>query len=196
VTVPVTGVPQSVELDPDYHLFRKVPIDEIIPTTATTRHGKAFTSILPAGDTPKEYKSIQKVVASSFEDDEKLERKAGDVDGDALSERCALILGDAARDPYIAAFLAAVEFPVTFDEQGFTFDNEAYTEPGHAILATAAHPGLPGGGITVVFANSEEAIPSSFAIPMYDRSVVIFKDKIAIHRQDLEHRPTVIVEGS
>jgi len=196
VTVAVRGVPQSVELDPDYHLFRKVPLAEIVPTTASTRYGQEFTTILPAGVVPKAYKSIQKVFAGSFERNEKIVRVVGAVEGDALAERCALILGDAVHDPYIAAFLSAIEFPVTFDDTGFTFDDEDYNEPGHAILATVAHPGLPGGGITVVYANSEAAIPSAFAIPMYDRSVVIFKDKMAIHRQDLEQRPSVIVDGS
>ena len=196
VTVPVNGVPQSVELDPDYHVFRKVPIDQIIPTTATTRYGHAFTSILPAGDVPEAYKRMQEIFAGSFDESEKMERIAGKVEGDALAERCALILGDAARDPYIAAFLAAVEFPVTFEEEGFTFDGEDYFDPGDAILATAAHPGLSGGGITVIFANSEKAIPSAFAIPMYDRSVVVFHNKRPILRQDLEHRAVVIVEGS
>jgi Peptidase family M1 domain len=201
VTVPVNGIPQSVELDPDYHLFRKVAVEEIIPTTATTRYGTAFTSILPSDDSESgpsasAYEGIQKVFARSFEDDERMERVAGDVEGEALAERCALILGDAVRDPYISAFLAAIEFPVTFDAEGFSFDDEDYTDPEDAILATVAHPGLPGGGITVVFANSDAAIPSAFVIPMYDRSVVVFKNKRAVHRQDLEHRAVVIVGGS
>ncbi len=195
VTVPVHGIPQSVELDPDYHVFRKVPNEKIIPTTATTRSGTVFTSVVPDGGGDA-YEGIRKVFARSFEDGERMERVAGEVEGEALSERCALILGDAARDPYISAFLSAVEFPVSFDANGFTFDGEDFMDPGDAILATAAHPGLPGGGITVVFANSVEAIPSAFAVPMYDRSVVIFKNKRAVLREDLEHRGVVIVEGS
>ncbi len=194
VKVPVSGTPRTVELDPDYHLFRRMAPEQIVPTTASTRTGKAFTCVLPAGDVPEPYRKLQSVFASSFKEGETLERVAGGVEGDALAERCALILGDAARQPYVEAFLGAIEYPVEFNEDGFEFDGVEYHDPGDAVLCTTPHPGVPGGGVTVIYANSPEAIPSSFAVPMYDRSVVIFQHGRATVKHDLERRAIVTVE--
>jgi hypothetical protein len=182
-----------VELDPDYHLFRKVPLDQILPTTSSTRFGKAFTAVLPAGEAPDAYRKIQSVFESSFEAGERIVVVAGQFQGQPLAERCALILGSAATDPYVSAFLSAIEFPVRWTDSGFEVDGARYGDPGDAVLCTVAHPGVPGGGVTVVYANSGESVPSAFAIPMYDRSLVVFRNGRAVLKRDFERRPTVPV---
>ena len=69
-----------------------------------------------------------------------------------------------------------------------------YAEPGYAVLCTVRHPDVPGGGVTVLYANDEAAIPRPWNIPMYDRSLVIFQDQRPILRHDFERRHTVRVE--
>jgi hypothetical protein len=189
--VPVQGVPLSVEIDPDYDLFRKIPPEFIIPTTASTRYGTAFASVVPDGEVPASYEKIRSIFASSFEDHERIERTAGAVTGGDLAERCALILGDAARAPIVSAFLDAVEFPVRIHENGFEFEGVTYSKSEHSFLCTVRQPGVPGGGVTVVYANSIESIPSPFSIPMYDRSLVVFESGRAVFRKDFE-RPAVV----
>ncbi len=137
---------------------------------------------------------MQSVFARSFEDDERITRAAGEIEEGALAQRCVLILGHAALDPYVAAFLSAVEFPVRFHSGGFQFDGVSYTDKGQAVLCTYWHPGVEGGGVTVVFANSTGAIPRAKNVPMYDRSLVIFKDRRPILRRDFERRHVVRVE--
>ena len=104
-----------------------------------------------------------------------------------------MILGDAVRDPHVAAFLSAVEFPVRWLDKGFVIGDEKYLEPTHAVVATASHPDVPGGGITVFFANSEEAIPPGLLIPFYEHSIIVFEDRKPILRRDLEYRNIVAV---
>ncbi|MGB2987175.1 MAG: M1 family aminopeptidase [Phycisphaerae bacterium] len=196
VTVPVSVVPLSIEVDPDYHIFRKVSLGDIIPTTAATRHGSAFACVLPSGEVPGQYKTLQEIFERSFDDegDERIVRTVGSIEGGALAEHCVLILGEAVRDPYVGAFLSASEFPVRFMDEGFEFDGVEYTDEGDAVLCTIRHPDMEGGGVTVVYANSEAAIPPARNIPMYDRSAVIFKDRRAVLRKDFEHRHVVRVE--
>ncbi len=134
------------------------------------------------------------VFARGFEDDERITRAAGEIEQGALAQRCVLILGDAVLDPYVAAFLSAIEFPVRFQSGGFTFDGVSYTDQGQAVLCTYWHPGVEGGGVTVVFANSTRAIPRAQNVPMYDRSLVIFKDRRPILRHDFERSHVVRVE--
>jgi len=186
--------PLTAELDPDFQLLRRVAADEVIPTTSATRRGSAFASVLPAGNVPADYAKLKSAFETSFEASKRIERTAGQIEEGVLAERSTLILGDAVRDPYVEAFLIAIEFPVTWTEDAFEFDEEEYNQPGDAVLCTVRHPGVPGGGVTVVYANSEAAIPRASLVPMYEHSLVIFRDGRPILRQDFEKPPVVRVE--
>jgi hypothetical protein len=149
---------------------------------------------LPPGDVPEPYTTLQSVFENDFEEDERHTLVVGDIEEGALAERCVLIVGEAVRDPYVAAFLGAIEFPVRWLEDGFELAGVRYTDPGDSVLATASHPGVPGGGVTVVYANSEEAFPNPRHVTFYDRSVVVFKNRRPTTRRDLEHHKVVPVE--
>ena len=206
-SIHIDTMPNTVELDPDYHILRRVASDEIIPTTALTRRGSAFAVVLPSGDAPEQYKQLQSIFESSFKAHERIERTVGNIEQGALAERCSLILGNAVRDPYVEAFLSAVEFPVSFDDPlhpplrrgdggGFEFEGTDYDDPGDAVLCTIHHPGVAGGGVTVVYANSEAAIPKAMNVPMYEHSLVIFRNGRPVVRHDFEKPRIVSVERS
>jgi hypothetical protein len=198
VMIPVEFVPQTVEVDPDYHVFRKVPPTDAIPTTGTTRAGDAFVSILPAGDAPESYASLRSIFETSFEEEERIALTAGESDdaafGEALADRSVLIVGEAVDDPQVARFLREIDFPLTWTDDGFEFDGTAYTDPGHAVLCTIMRPETDARGVTVVFANSPDAFPRPNVIPMYDRSLVVYKNHRPILRHDFERRNVVKVE--
>lgn len=192
--IPLDVVPVSVEVDPDFHLFRKVSLDEIIPTTTSTRSGSALTTVLPTGQVPQEYRQIQTLFESSFEQDGRRTMRVDELQAGALADRCVLILGEAVRDPYVSAFLGAIDFPVRWTDAGFEFSGVRYTNPGDAVLCTARHPGVIGGGVTVLFANSPSAIPNPTRLTMYDRSLVIFEERRPTVRKDFERPIRVPVE--
>lgn len=185
-------MPSAVELDPDYHLFRRVPEEHILPTTARTRRGPTLISIVP-DEHPETYARIADTFESDLEPRNRRRRTTAELQEGDLAATSALILGDAVRNGYVAGFLTAVEFPVRFTPQGFVFDGASYEGAGDAIMCTIGHPGTPGGGITVVFANEAANLPPASFLPMYDHSVVVFRDKRAILRKDLESRDLVPV---
>ncbi len=194
VTVPVDVVPRTVEVDPDYHLFRKLARADAIPTTSATRAGDAFASVLPAGEVPESYETLKSIFESDFEEDERIALTTDDLEEDSLADRSVLIVAEAARDAQVAAFLDRIAFPVTWTDDGFVFDDIAYTDAGDAVLCTILRPGPEGRGVTVVVANSAEAFPRPNIIPMYDRGLVIFKNHRAVLRHDFERRHIVPVE--
>jgi len=195
VNVPVGVTPLSVEVDPDYHLFRKIAPGKVVPTTASTRHGSSLATVIPAGEVAEKYETLRGIFESSFEEDGEFVRyTVGNIEQGALAERCVLILGQAVHDPYVSAFLSAIEFPVRFGETGFELHNVTYDEPGYALLCTVRHPDVPGGGVTVIYGNADDAIPRPWNIPMYDRSLVIFKNQRPILRHDFELKEAVRVE--
>lgn len=187
----------TIEEDPDYHQFRKIKPEEIMPTTASTKSGKSFTSVLPTGAVPEQLQKLSDQFGSSYKADERRVKSADQIKpNEDLAERCALILGDAARDPVVNAFLAAIEFPLHWTDKGFVFDDQTFEESGHAVLCTVRHPGVPGGGVTVVYGNSEEAIPRAELIPFYENSMVVFKGGIPVFRRDFEPRSVIPVRDT
>ena len=194
VTIPLDVIPMSVEVDPDFHLFRKVSLDEIIPTTASTRSGSALTTVLHSMHAPEPYRRIQTLFESSYEQDGRRTMTVDELQAGALAERSVLILGEAVRNSYVSAFLGAIDFPVRWTDAGFEFSGVRYTNPGDAVLCTARHPGVVGGGVTVLFANSPSAIPNPARVTMYDRSLVIFEERRPTVREDFEQPIRVPVE--
>lgn len=194
VNVSIPFPPDEIILDSDYHTLRKVAPGELVPTTAATRRGAAFAVVTAPGEIPDEYAKLKKSFESSFEPAKRIERTVGEIEEAALAERSTLFLGDAVRDPYVEAFLTAIEFPVTWSEDEFEFDDEVYDDPGDAVLCTIRHPGVSGGGVTVVFANSTVAIPKANFIPMYEHSLVIFRDGKPVLKQDFENPQTIKVK--
>lgn len=195
-TVDVDAAPQRVILDPDYHLFRKVSPNEVLPTTARTRSGNAFASILPAGEPAKQYLELKSIFEGSFDEpgDDVRAFTAGAIDASQLGTHNLLILGEAVHDPPVQAFFAGIGFPVRFDAGGFELEGERYASPAHSVLATFGHPGVPGGGVTVLFANSKDAIPPAMLIPFYDNSLIIFENGKPIVRRDFEQYSAITVD--
>ena len=186
----------SVDEDPDYHIFHKVPLNEIMPTTASTRWGNAFTAVLPEGRVPVQMEKLSTIFESSFQPSNRLRKSPVQLIPDEdLAERCVLILGEAVRDPVVEAFLAAIDFPLRWTDKGFAFEDQEFDEPGHAVLCTTRHPGVPGGGVTVVYGNTEGAIPRAELIPFYENSMIIFKDGIPMLRRDFELRSVIEVRN-
>lgn len=196
VSIPMDVVPITVEADPDYHIFRKIPVGEILPTTALTRREVPFVSVVAGDDPPQAYLDIR----ASFEDAVGKENctasHAGHMDGAVFEDRNVLILGNAVRDPSVRRFLDEIQFPVTWTDYGFLYDGLDYVEAGDAILCTVRHPSVPGGGVTIVFANDVSAVPKAAYIPMYEHSTVVFKNGRPTVRADHERRVVVEVERS
>lgn len=194
VRTPIDVMPLELELDPDYQLFRRVRPEDIVPTTAATRSGSAFTCVFPPEPVHETYEQLAEAFESSFEPAERMRGRMGAMTEGALAERCVLILGSAARDPYVSAFLTAVEFPVRWIDDGFEYGGLEYVEPSDAVLCTVRHPGVPGGGITVLFGNSDAALPRAANVPMYEHSLIIFDAGRPVIREDFEHRRSVRIE--
>ena len=195
VVLAIDVIPLGVRLDPDYHVFRKVSATERIPTSTRTRRGEALVSIVAAGDPSEEYVKLRDLFEKPYEDEDARQRwTTGQAFSDGLRERCVLILGDAVNDPTVGSFLAETELPVRWIEGGFVYEGVEYKKPEHGILCTIRHPNLEKGGVTIIYANSESAIPRSAVVLYYPYSIVIFDDHKPVVRDDFELSPVVAVE--
>lgn len=195
IPIPISVRPQYVEVDPDYHIFRRIPRSQQIPTTSLTRSGSAFTTVLPAGEVADSYRELQKDFERSFKADETRALTVTDLTPGVLAHTSILVVGEAVRDPYVLGFLAAIEFPVQWSAAGFILDGKEYAGADQAILASGHHPDHPEGGVTVLFANSDSAIPRAMLIPFYEHSIVVFEAGRAMLKRDVEKPLRVKVEN-
>ena len=194
VVVPHEFAPKTVEIDPDYHVFRKVGEQMITPTTNTTKAGDSLLTILPDGDVPQEFLSIQANFEKRFDEDERMSVTVSALDAEMLKDHSLLILGEAAADPTLAHLFAGLDKPVAINTDQFSFDGVAYENADNALLCTFHHPLREDGGVTVVVANSEQSIPRAGLIPFYPRSLVVFAGGRGSVYHDFETREKINVE--
>ncbi|MCP4594698.1 MAG: M1 family metallopeptidase [bacterium] len=206
VRLPVSDPPVCVELDPDYHMFRKVPIEQTLPTSRLTRYGKKVLIINPDGEVWENYG----LVASDFEEGNgegnATTISAAKLTADALADTGILILGSAVHHPEIQELLARSNCPITWLERGFRVDDKLYDQHGQAVFVTMRHPDCPKRGITVYCGNDERSLANAGILGYYSNSLLVFGTSAkpvegmgmsgattVLHRDDLEMRIRVPV---
>ncbi len=177
--IPLSDSPDFVQLDPDYHTFRKLQRSEIMPTTATTKVAKSLTIVMPPGELLEAYETV----AAAFEkpvkakDDGSVVRTVADnaLTAETLAGRSVLVLGEAVRHPAVQELLERTESPVRWTEAGFAVDDDAFDEPNHAVMMTLHHPDSPDDGLTVYAGNSDEALVNAAILGFYANSLLVFE---------------------
>lgn len=185
VTVPVRRhvlvavvSPRAVELDPDYHVFRKLKPAEIMPTTATTKSSKRLTVVVPPGDLMKPYNTVAEDFKERFEEKKrKVQTVVADeaLESDTLANGGGiLILGDAVRHAAVQSFLERTICPIRWDENGFVVQGRRFDGAKEAVLCTVHHPDAPEDGVTIYMGNSESALANASILGYYANSLLVF----------------------
>jgi hypothetical protein len=172
----------AVELDPDYHVFRKLKPTEAMPTSSLTRRGRELLVIVPDGELDEPYQHVVESWKRAVLGDEDEPRKghhveirrAGEVSAEDLGGPSVLVVGDAVRHTTVEKFLGRTRSPVRWIASGFRIDGAEYTAPGQAVFLTVHHPDEPESGVTVYYGNSTEALGNSRLLTYYANSLLVF----------------------
>jgi len=172
----------AIELDPDYHLFRRLKPDEIMPTSSVTKRTDRLLIVVPEGELAEGYRTLRDATERDVlgdEDDpepghEVLVRDASEIQATELSESSLLVLGDAVSHPAVRELLARTRSPVSFGEDGFTIEGEEYSGARQAVFLTVHHPDVSEGGITVYYGNSAAALSNAQVLSFYANSLLVF----------------------
>lgn len=173
---------EAIELDPDYHLFRKLRPEEIMPTSALTRRAERLVIVLPDGEVAEPYRAVAESFRREVLGDGEMpepvrvviERTASSLDPEDLVEAGVLVLGDAVRSPAVQALLGRSRRPVSWEESSFRVGERAYAAPGEAVFLTVHHPDRADLGVTVYFGNSERALSNARVLSFYPNSLLVF----------------------
>jgi hypothetical protein len=172
----------AIELDPDYHLFRRLKPDEVMPTSSVTRHAERLLVVTPEGELAEGYQvaidSFRRAVLGDEDDPRKghelLLRTASEIEAGDLLETDVLVLGDAVRHPAVVELLARTRNPVTWGDRGFTIEDSEYSAPRQAVFLTVHHPDVFESGVTVYYGNSPEALSNARVLEYYANSLLVF----------------------
>ena len=167
----------AVELDPDYHLFRRLKPDEVMPTSSLTRRAQTLLVVVPEGELAEGYQVLLDATRDAVLDEEGntvVLRESNELEAAELLESSVLVLGDAARHPAIVEFLDRTRSPLDWTAAGFEIDDAAYSGPRQAVYMTVHHPDLFEGGVTVYYGNSAEALSNARVLSFYGNSLLVF----------------------
>jgi hypothetical protein len=176
----------AIELDPDYHLFRKLEPEEVMPTSALTRHAEALTVVVPEGELAAGYQTVldayTRAVLGAEEDphpDHDLTVVTiSELEPAALETASVLVLGEAVFHPEVARFVGRTRSPVTWEEDGFAVEGDGFRGPGQAVFFTVHHPSRPEAGVTVYYGNSEAALANARVLGYYPNSLLVFESPL------------------
>ncbi len=177
--VPVDTQPVAVELDPDYHVFRKLDASEIMPTSNTTKSGKRLTVIVPPGELFDAYQTaidgFEAVVCKRKNAECRMLTADDDLQANDIGKGGVLIIGNAARHPVVQELLARSESPIRWQQGGFSIDGQVFDQPSQAVFATVHHPDSPADGITIYTGNSEASLANANLLSFYANSLLVFE---------------------
>ncbi len=193
---------RGIELDPDYHLFRKLQPDQIMPTSALTRRAERLVIVVPDGEVAGPYREV----ADSFrnavlgDDDgaksgrEVIERTASTINAETLSDASILVLGEAVQSTLVQDLLGRSRSPVRWGRSSFQVHGNEYPAPGQAVFFTVHHPDRAELGVTVYYGNSEQALSNARVLSYYPNSLLVFetsasREEAADGEETLRARP-------
>ncbi len=200
VQIPTHNRSTAIELDPDYHIFRKLDLTEIMPTSNTTKSAKHLTIIKPAGDLFEEYETaiegFVKVVCKR-KDAVCVTLIADDsLTADAIEKGGVLMIGDAVRHPVAQELLSRSDSPIVWTDRGFTIDGQEFNQPNQAVFCTVHNPDSSEDGITVYHGNDQPALANAALLGFYANSLLVFETDTrseVVLRRDFESTQKIAV---
>ncbi len=175
---------RAIELDPDFHLFRKLKSEEVMPTSALTQNAERLVIVLPDGEVAEPYRDVadsyRRAVLGDEEepevDHEVIERTVSSVSVEELAGGSVLVLGDGVRSPAVQEVLSRSRSPVRWHESEASFHvgDREFAGPGEAVFLTVHHPDRANSGVTVYFGNSERALSNAGVLSFYPNSLLVF----------------------
>lgn len=196
VTCP--GAPSKLEIDPDFHLMRKVPASLIMPTISRIGSRKPLT-VARGEDDFKAYAGVSRSFRgrSAKDSPDVVQIEPDALDDAAFAKGHVLLLGRAARTGRITEWLA--DHHVVIGEDFFAVEGNRYDEPQQALLCCINNPAHEGAVICCYLGNDESALKRASLLTFYGgNSLIVFDGGKPVHREDFEKAQVipVKVEGS
>ncbi len=189
------AAPSHVELDPDFHVMRRIAPGDLMPTISGIHAPKSLTIVRVDGDA-----EAYGTVAEQFRDRYKhadtaqaRELDAAELTADTFAAGHALMLGSAARSPIVAKAIHAS--PLSIGDGFFRVRDRRFDKPTDAVLCCVRNERDPGGVICIYYGNSPAALKKAALVTFYGgNSMIVFQSGKPTVREDFERIPRVLVK--
>ena len=189
--VPLPALPVTVELDPDYTVFRRIERDVLPPVLnhyVTDARRTVLTAFADQSASPSPFRDV--LARLEAQDSQKPEAERAALVSLASQqllprEGSVLLLSDSEQRVPIQAMIAPhCGTRVTLKDTGFAIDGTSYESPGTAVLLTCHRRDVPGSVVTLFYATSPQAVARVARLLFFYgwNSVVVFKDGSVLSR--------------
>lgn len=149
--------PAALEIDPEHHLFRRVPREQLPPMLNLLVTDRRRGLVAPTeGDAAAQapYDGLASHVSSRSEG-EAIPRMDGA--GAASADASLLLLGGPALNPSVTWAVTGCPRDVALRSDAFTVGGRTYRGPGMALLISCRHPARPEHVVTIFYGLTPEA---------------------------------------
>jgi len=186
------AAPEMIEVDPDFLVMRKIPMDHLMPTISGIGKSKPLTIVRAENDL-KAYDAVAKALRRRYkkaDESDVNEINAAAIKPEDLRNGHALLLGKACLVPAVKELLK--DQPLNIGKGFFTAATTRYDKAGDAVLCCLRNKNDPGAIICLYYGISEEALKKASLITFYGgNSLIVFHKGTAGERRDFE-RPQQI----
>jgi len=151
------GMPTSLALDPDIHLFRRLHMSEIPPTVNAIR-GSADLAVVVAKGFPRHTHEAARILLAAIGREDLPLLREEETSPEQLAGRDVLYLGLPSGKGYLPA---ALPQELSLAPGKFTLNGTEFAEPGDALFAVLPHPSSAGRVAAVFLPLSPEAANSA-----------------------------------
>ncbi len=178
----VSELPLSINIDPEYHLFRRLPNVDISPCLNAVLEDDSKYYIYPEKGTEAEKKIYQGLANSASQ------RTGGKSVSDSevteeMLESSLFIAGGAMNNPLCKQFYDLLPGNIVLGDGFFSFNGEEFKGPEYSALFTVRNPFNDSRYVTTYFGLSPEAVSRARYIFFYGwNGYVVFKNGRPVKR--------------
>ncbi|MBN2561043.1 MAG: hypothetical protein JXQ75_08945 [Phycisphaerae bacterium] len=187
--------PQFVELDPDFYVMRRVPLDDVMPTISGIGTSKDLL-IVQSNEDNNAYATAAALLKGRYEDAQVTsfrEVGASELTAEDLEHGHVLLLGKACLTPAAREILKSG--PLAFDDACFSVGDRRYEKPTDEVLCCVRNEHDPGGVICYYYGNDATKLKKTRVLVFYgENSLVTFEDGDVAERRDFEKTQRVAVQ--
>ncbi len=193
--IELTQKPDFVELDPDFQIMRRIPLNEIMPSLSCIRDDRPLTIVHTEEDFDA-YKPAADILAKRYDEATETGVRyviASDLKPDQLREGHVLFLGKACLTPEAQKILEREA--VTVADGQFKVRDVLYAKPNQEIICCTRNEHDTGSVVCFFFGNDHTVLKKARLISLYDNiSLIVFDNGRAVFRQDFELSDQIVVQ--
>lgn len=188
VRLTLQGRPTALQIDPEFHVFRRVPRDQLPPmlNLLVTDRERALVVPTEGDETTREpYDSLASHVSSRSQEEAIQDTVGADA---ATADASLLFLGGPALNPSVEWAVTGCPEGVSLGRDAFTVGGRTYQGPEMALLISCRHPARPEHVVTIFYGLTPEAAAQVARLLFFYgwQSYLVFENGSPVTRGDFE----------